>query len=597
MSLTNTHVKVSVNDSDKNILADNTAQVTTAASLKKAPLDSSQSASLWLLWPRLWLLVQDPIGAKDNLDTCSDSWHGLAEAKQIIESSSDPYHYACSWIFSGKTDPSDSVELAVYNTLSCNLPLRISRSEIPMNSKAAQEKALLLALLSQSIAFPSLADYLRCKSLTTLSRLALQNSIPSLLYNMAETYRERHLYRSLSRSRAIRSSRSRSVIVIAFHSWLPTKFARAANLGSSGSSTDMASLVAILARQWLRKNSSDIESDEHSIRIISLEGFGRLAQRTEALLKLLANWRTEINDSDTVLLIATSHSIGVGLEVMLLLVEQQNITSNQRHKRIAFISLGGAALGPVAGIDARVVRRAYTALEYDIISDMIDLARHSSEQARRMDISVQTLLARPSVRLIFCAAVDDLLVPLVSALATQYHHPRLLRYLYGNRHPGTATPEFVLLLLEIIVILKNVGWRTDYGVLQELSDRCSASDVIGAAASMVNDPCVFDEAIRITMETTSLVCDCRHELVVSRVTSPSAPAVPGLPSDTPFAWRLRCLLERLTLVSNIHNARLIRRVVGEYRRWISAFFGARLFRDAHMLFGALADICAEDLLV
>ncbi|SGZ52401.1 CIC11C00000003012 [Sungouiella intermedia] len=393
---------------------------------------------------------------------------------------------------------------------------------------------------------------------------------------------EKHLYKSTDRQvSAKKRKRIKKVVVISIHSFLPAKFVKSLIGQSTGNAVSFASKALAAIERWISSNE-DVTCD---IDTIALEGQGTIKNRVNKSLKLLQNWKHEINSADFVFVVANSIASPVAIKLVSQMLESPHF-DQLRGKKVGLLSIAGTIFGPFYNTDTKIVIRAYTQAENEVISEMLELQRPKSALSKDL---VQCIghLCSCNVKVTMVGAVNDQFVPLYSAIGNQIRHPNLFKCMYVEG--SSDTPPFMVQLMSMALTMINVGYG-DQNLVRDLSDRLQGGvTMMGSHGSVFYENEVYDVAVRFALETTSLVyhSPARCERLAP-ITAEADKNLYNLP------WNVRGLVNDLVKIKHILNMELLRNIVEEYIRWEPT---TRSWREVRYCFAALEDITVDDLLL
>lgn len=603
------------------LLADQNAKPPSSDS--KSNSDADHTAGRWFSW--FW--PSNPLLS----DTDDESFHGntantehFKAAKLLIETFKDSVHYAI------KKGPFEA-EIAVSGTQTETNPAKYNPKKNPLTSNEVQERSLVTKTTeplapptnSTSISAPSTPNPnsfttngspRAINSSSSSVRLSHVNGITSVLESaphdavlpqlddnlrtitlrtrlrlIAEhwLYRhnssEKHIYRK--RAEALKPRNFKRVLVIGVHGFLPTKMVRSLIGQSTGSSVKFVQKASEAVDTWFDGSGLD-----YSVETIALEGEGRIEDRVSNLYKLLVNWSHLINDSDVIFIAAHSQGVPVGVHLLAKM-----LTGGQyhlKHKKVGFLSMAGVNCGPFIGLDLKLVIRAYTSAENEIISEIFEFQKAASDQSLSLNQSMRVLLSH-NVKITMAGALEDQFIPLYSSLGLNFHHPNIFRCTYVSSRG--EVPAFVSALFKIAITMKNLGFG-DHGVFRDLGDRCQGpiSDR-GGHGRIFDSESVYLQALRHTLETTDL--QQPRELVVSPAVALAADAdgstgQMGL-NLYHLPWNMRGMIHDLVGVKNIAKYTLLHELMEEFTKWEPT----KTWRDVKYCFDALEDMDVSDLLM
>lgn len=515
---------------------------------------------------RWWPFSAPPESEEDESDVEINS-ELFRAAKLAVESAKDQCHYAVRSRF-GTTD----VELAVTGTVTECQPVRYNHRKRPLTATEATESTWATEQENNAVGTttPSLDANLRTITIPTKLRLRGEAVVHG------KNTSERHLYRCSGRSvRDKKRRRIRKAVVITVHSFMPSKLVKLLVGQNTGTAVQMAQMALEAVARWLGPGCV--------IDTIALDGQGPIAQRTEASLALLSNWAAEVAASDFVYVVGNSAAAPLAAAVLSGMYTHPGLEA-VAHKKVGFLSLAGAMLGPGADRDAAVVIRAYTSGENEVINELFELQKPRSAASVRLADQMRHLCMR-NVKITMAAALGDQLVSLLSALANNVRHPNIYRCVFSDTHADV--PPFMTKLVSLILTMVNVG-KGDLNLVAELGEQLQGSKVtVGSHGRILRADSVYDMGVRFALETTSLVYPVEVEMVRAAVFS-------GEGNLFHMPWNLRGLINDLLQVRHIENLRLLRDLVTEVRAWEPS---SSKWKEIKTCFAALEELTVDDILL
>lgn len=613
----------------------------TPESVQKDPAQSDAASpepntggSCW--WPWLMFSSVEPVDSESDVEDKVDA-ESFKEAKLAIESGKESCHYAIAGL---RTSELDSPHLAVHGTRSETAPVRYNRKKRPLmpcellesamllsrppkpeppapepdtkkqngtakpasvkspilstagteqpgNSKPADQpdpsnipgssagsvKSIEVPHITGGTVLPHLDSNFRTITIPTNLRLWCGAIVSG--QNTSET----HLYKSTEGS--ISKKRRRVVkraVVISVHSFLPTKLVKS----FIGQNTGNALLFAHRAMEAVQRWTS-AESTTPETFYIALDGVGVINKRAEASFALLKNWTTEIKNAEFVYVVANS----LASPAAIILLQQMCASPEfgMRGKKVGLLSMAGAISGPYPGLDARVVRRAYNYGEFDIIKELFELQKSTSELSQQLQAAINGL-CQNNVKLTFAGAYSDQFIPLYSSIGHQLRHPNVFKCMYLESNAGVA--NFMTKLFSLMLTMENVGYSVQnlmFELLEYIQGSASAS---GSHAVLHSDLEMYDVGVKFAMETTSLKYsrDARKSRFHAQA-SDSERSLYNIP------WNARGLVNDLVTIKHINSLRLLGELVLAYREWTPT---TRQQRELKASFAALEDMTNDDLI-
>ncbi|OBA19325.1 hypothetical protein METBIDRAFT_47086 [Metschnikowia bicuspidata var. bicuspidata NRRL YB-4993] len=538
----------------------------------------------WLSW--LNFLGPNPAEYENDTENKHDL-EAFREAKLAIETSKDACHYAIS-----KLHGSSSVSLAVHGTITESTPVNFNEKKQPImphqllenaipdprpskfsETQSDQAKKSTLSLIPVS---PDLDSNLRVITLSTKIRLWGEAIIHK------EIVPGTHIYKSTRPS--VERKRKKVVkraLVISVHSFLPTKFVRSVISQSTGSASIMAENAVNAVHRW----ANDDGEHELQVQSIALDGIGTIGSRVDNSLHLLQNWADEVKNAEFIFMVSNSTASPVALQILQHMAKTSSF--GLEHKKVGFLSMSGALQGRVSGLDMKVIRRAYTCYEYDIIMELFELQKSSSHLSRKLTESMNDL-CQYNVKLALIGSVDDKFIPIASSVSYQTSHPNIYKGLYIDE--DVEVPEFLIRLMSMILTMENVGYADHYQLLKDLLELSQGPlGVCATHGEIFKCPGVYDVGVKFALETTSL--KLRKNAVFKQFKSYGANTERNLYH---LPWNVRGLINDLLKTKHIKSMKLLKELVSEYRKWDPS---TRPWREIKQCFAAFEESNPEDLMM
>ncbi|CUM62807.1 uncharacterized protein PRCAT00000365001 [Priceomyces carsonii] len=537
--------------------------------------------SSWFTW---WFL-----NSYSTVESVDDNDSLIKSAKAFIETSKDNSHYAFK---SSITDPkSRDFMLAVSDTHTEKQPVRYNLKKRPLTPNEVQERTLKQPFTNgpaklndqnsnkaypkdvpPEFVFPHLEENFRHITLRTRLRLIGE----SFLYKNNTS--ESHLYRSKdSKIRNRAKDHLKKVVIVGVHGFLPIKMVKTLIGHSTGHSIKFVKEATEAFRKWQSMNS---ENDLHDcdIQTIALEGEGKIEERVSKLLKLLENWIDIILECDFLFFVSHSQGTPVAIQLLAELITKHSIYN----KKIGLLGMSGILCGPLAGLDSKLVIRAYSTTENEIMNELFEYQKPTSHLSMKLRESMQ-ILTRNNVKITLSGAVNDQWIPIFSSLGYNFDHPNIFRFLYVDE--SSNVPEFIISLLKVIAIMRNMGYQ-DHNLVRDLSNRCMGTIQDGGHCKIYQDQEVYLTAIKHSLETTSLYR--RRDLTYIPIINVKASVnLFSLP------WNFRGLIHDLMTVRNISNVRLVARLLHDFNSWSPT----KHWKELKYCFSALEGIEFEELVL
>lgn len=396
---------------------------------------------------------------------------------------------------------------------------------------------------------------------------------------------EKHIYHSGPKDVSQRREVIKNVMVVGLHEFLPTKMVKNLIGRSTGNASLFVEEASKAVRTWLESNDNGNEDcTNYHIDTIALEGTGKIDERVKQLRTLLNNWTDSIKNSDFVFFVA--HSLASVVAIHLLaqyLVDNSHLLYK---KRIALLCMAGTFVGPFESLNSKLVVRAYSTLENDILSELFALQKPYSEQSLLLSKSMETLIDH-NVKITLFGALDDQLVPIFSSLAVNFNHPNIFKSLLVNGN--SDIPQFVITLLKIAIIMLNMG-HSDHNLLRDLSEKCMGCVPDGGHSSLYGEQEVYLAAIKHALESTDLVRP--RPLIVLPLSKYTNPKHLSFPYHLP--WNVRGLLQDFIHIKNQPCLRLISQLLHDFHLWLPTL---KKWKDLKHYFDAFEDIDLDDVFI
>ena len=214
----------------------------------------------------------------------------------------------------------------------------------------------------------------------------------------------------------------KKALAIGIHGFFPAQFLQMILGQPTGTSIRFANAAATAIKRWaedhqpsdasslasggagisrrdsvktLRSQSSDIEIEK-----VALEGEGMVADRVDALWKLLLNWLPSIRKADFIVVAAHSQGVPVALQLLAKLLQFGCV---REEVRVGVCAMAGINMGPFAELKSRFL--AGSAVE------LFDFALRDSRVRQDYEAALELCLSK-GVRISFVGSLDDQLVSL-----------------------------------------------------------------------------------------------------------------------------------------------------------------------------------------
>ncbi|KAK9472879.1 uncharacterized protein V1510DRAFT_416295 [Dipodascopsis tothii] len=336
-------------------------------------------------------------------------------------------------------------------------------------------------------------------------------------------------------------------VAIGIHGFFPIRMVRSIIGEPTGTSVKFANEAAAALRRWADRNECELEIEK-----IALEGEGIVLDRVENLYRLLMNWINHLYEADFIFIAAHSQGTPVAVQLAAKLIEEGQVDN----KRIAIMGMAGISLGPMYGLDQKLVIRAYTPFESDSLKELFAFQNSRSLQSRRYIQALRTVIAH-GVKIAYIGSVNDPLIPLYSSTCVHVTHPYIFRAIFvdGKVH----APTFIIHLVALLMKLRNMG-IPDHGILREVSEALGGTLTGGGHSNIYNEGAVYDVAIRHALETSELT----KNLPV-RVQEEFEIPNPNNFNPYHLPWNFRGMLEDDFVRKNLGDE--IKRLLVEFEEW------------------------------
>lgn len=294
----------------------------------------------------------------------------------------------------------------------------------------------------------------------------------------------------------------KKILIIGVHGFFPTRMIRPLIGAPKGTSLKFANEAEKAIIRYCLENGmlKTKDTSTMSIQKIALEKEGKIFDRVAFFLEILTKWEKELNEVDFIFIAAHSQGCVVSIILLAQLIKR-GILKNPIYKRIGILGMAGVNNGPFYGVDKSLFMKAYSAIEHDSLLELFELNKFGSPQSVAYKQSMQ-ILVNANVKVCLIGSINDLLVPLYSALASHVFHPNIYRACYIDR--SSNTPNFIARLVSICCQLQNLGYF-DNNVIRELSTNLAGPITGGGHSKIYNDGKVYDLGIKFTLDTDDLV--------------------------------------------------------------------------------------------
>lgn len=360
--------------------------------------------------------------------------------KLAVENSKGSVNYAVYF-----DDENHRSEMALSDSITEHSPIsyKLSSSSRHPSSKATHRNRII----------PSMSQTFREITLITNLRLLSEKLV------FKEKSSECHLYARKNIEHKLQPIKR--ILIIGVHGFLPSKFVKS-HVGDNYNADALYFTRSSrkMMEKWLRNQGKNPQ--DYIIDCVALEGQGKHEKRLAKLTSLLSNWKSKIEESDFIYVVGHCHATIVAVSLLAYLLETYSLRSNIP---VGFLSIAGINNGPIAGLDTKLVIRAYSSWENEVINELFELQKPSSKLSMRYKKDLKTLIDR-NVKITLCGSLTDQFVPLLSSLGYNLLHPNIYRFAYVEK--SGHVPPFLVTLGKLILVLKNLG-HSDYNLLREYS--------------------------------------------------------------------------------------------------------------------------------
>lgn len=507
-----------------------------------------------------WLFGSKKQTQEDEVS--DESSEAYKSAKVVIESSKEECHYTYK-----STNEFKTFEMSVDGTPTENLPVLIhTRKHKPVSAHEVYEKTLRVRNNNEAEVpvpgiSPRFVDNYREITWKTKTRLLAGDLVCG--YDT-----EHHLYRK-KEELALRTGKLlKKIVVISVHNFLPVKLVRALIGEYTGNAIGYAKLATKAIKTWMKQNNPEYQEDEVDIISIALDGQGRASTSVDDALRLLRNYTKELNESDFIYVVGYGTSSPIAINLLAELLSQNH---HLCRKRIGVLSMSGNLMGPVSSKFTKIVYRAYTQLENDIVREVFDYSKNDHPLSRKLTESIRFLVDQ-NVKFTLSSTTSDSFIPLYSSLGIQFDHPNIHRNLY---HINTA--PFISTVLDISCQMKNLGVFRDHEIIKILSDRL---DINNTSRYIFDDEQVYLESLRFALESTKLhklkpVSIRKQPRGSTMTSSASTSASTATASTTPsiindlnlLLYNFRGFIQEFVNVKHVNNVTQLKKLLEEYKSW------------------------------
>lgn len=569
--------------------------------LNQSPPNNSNTS--WYSW--IW---NSPSAPHDD-EPYSDYTNNVElykSAKATIESTKEFCCYAYKGSINSQFLLNDN-ELSVYNTPTQAQPVKYNIRKTPMTPAELQENTLQVVVSSLNPSpnrTPTVAssnssinshtnDELNLpvvkvnqiapdvdenfRTITFVTKLRLLGE--KLLFRYSTS--ENHLYKeSLSKINNRKLHKVKKVVIIGVHGFLPTKFVKSMIGLTTGNSIRFIEEATKSVEYWLDSVQEPGFENMYNIDTIALEGQGTISERVAKSLALLENWAEVIKESD--FLFVVGHSQGAIIAINLL---AQMLTTSKfklKKKKIGLLSMAGPINGPVKNLDTKIVTRAYSAKENEIITEYLELLKLQSPESQLLQKNINILTSK-NVKITLSASINDQLVPIESALANDIYHPNVYRCIHVDT--DCQLPAFIITLWRLILIARNIG-HLEHGLVKEFSGRCLGALSEGGHGKIFNDRQIYATALRFALESTDLTQE--RDLTIKPQVSDESNSLYRIP------WAIRELIEDILQTKHIESYKLVHDIIEDFQQWHPT---TKPWKEVKYSLDALTDVDLDDLIV
>ncbi|KAI5956353.1 hypothetical protein KGF54_000828 [Candida jiufengensis] len=507
-------------------------------------------------------------------DAPDESSEAYLAAKVAIETSKEECHY----IFK-TNDDFKSYELSVSGTSTEENPVHIrSKKYKPRSMNEVLEKSLKKPTSPEEIHYKVTPTFdSNYRVITTKTKLRIISNDLICGYKT-----ENHLYKKTPGQILNKCKRLKRVVIIGVHNFLPTKMVRALIGDYTGTSMEYVNMASKAVKSWLSSNYLDYNEDDIEIQGIAIEGQGRISKSVEVSSNLLNNYKDEISNCDFMFVVGHLTSNAIAINILANLLHSNH---HLRHKKIAVLSMAGNFLGPFPSHSLKVVYRAYTQLENEIVREMFEFEKKDSGLSIELNESMKLLISY-NIKFIFTSSVGNPFIPLYSSMGLSYDHPNI----YRNVFEGESIP-FISSLLQLICVMKNLGQQTDYNIIKDFSDKLETSKT---TRQIFQEEKVYIEAIKFALESTNLTHQNKLKIKNSKnfVITTSNNVTDQLQFQNNLPWSLRSLVNDILKFKHIENKKKIIDLITEFKQWEPTY---KQYRDIKYCLEALNDFELNEL--
>ncbi|CAH6718715.1 uncharacterized protein CLIB1444_01S12926 [[Candida] jaroonii] len=548
----------------------------------------------WLTW--LW---NSPSEEEEDYEGFTNDVELYKLAKNAIETSKD----SCCYAYKGSINSQFLIndhELSVYDTPTQSQPVKYNIKRTPVTPAESQENSIQVIVSNLSPAkTPVMSSNSSIKSIEAPPPPLMMNRI---IPNIEENFRtitfitrlrligekllfqqkssENHLYKqSLKHIENKKLHKIKRIMIIGVHGFLPTKFVKSMIGQQTGNSLTFVEEASKAVKYWLNDTTEPGFENMYHIDTISLEGQGTIEQRVEKSLALLNNWMMLIKDCDFLYFVAHGQGSIISIKLLARLLQSSEFKIN--NKRIGLLSMAGPLLGPMKNLDTKIVIRAYTTMENEVLQELIELGKSNSETFQNFRKDFECILNH-DVKVTLSGSINDQLIPLESSLGNNFYHPNIFRTIFVDSNSNT--PSFLINLWKLILMCRNIG-HLEHGILKDLSERCMGMINDGGHGKIFKDSDIYLTSLKFALESTKV--NQKRDMSFITHHNDRSNDLFKLP------WSVRELLEDTLQSKHITNMKLIKDLIESFNEWDPS----KAWKDYKFALDALSEIDYDDLLV
>lgn len=552
-----------------------------------------------------WIWGSPNIPDEEQYSEYTNNVELYKSAKLAIENPKD----FCSYAYKGSKNSQFLIndhELAVFNTPTQDQPVKYNIKKTPIIPAEVQENTLQVVVSSvnpspartppvvtssnssvhenNEINLPRVkADKItpqveeNFRTITLITKLRLLGEKLLFQHNTSEN----HLYKdSFNAINNRKIKKIKKVVVIGVHGFLPTKFVKSMIGLPTGNSIKLIEEATKGLEQWLDDVQEPGFENMYNIETIALEGQGTVTERVEKSMKLLENWTELINDSDFIYVIGHSQGAIIAINLLAKMLTESSLFKLNK-KKIGLLNMAGPIHGPIKNLDTKIVTRAYSIPENEVLSEFLQLLNPNSDPSRLLQQNFDTLTNK-NVKITLSGSINDQIIPLESSLANAYYHPNIYRCIHVDK--DCQLPPFIVTLWKLILVSRNVG-HVEHGLIKEFSGRCLGTLTDGGHGKIFEDSDIYSTSIKFSLESTSLTQSRPLHVNFTNEERMSLYTIP---------WSVRELMEDILQTKHIPSHQLVHDLVKTYNGWEPIL---RPWKELKYSLDALSDIDLDDLIV